>query len=915
MINRIFSKVILIAIISSFFYTANISSANSVELTEHGKEALAQIAECINRDDKNTLNVLYLIDESGSLTRNDPDSVRTEALISSLGQFADASITRPYYKINRAFTTFGSRFKVQKGWTTLDRRVFESDIDWIRTEVPNLIQGKSTDWEAGLTGSLAEFAKVKSGSSCDVLVWFTDGGINVSESEEAVQSSMQRICGVNPSSGAKTSSNLIDQFRKQGIWIQGILLKNEEVLTNPAKYGLTESFVKSERSRMSYFAVVVEQKGRIDPLYFNPSSTEYVCGSPIEAFGLVQTVENPVDIIWPTEQFNCLSTGGRALQIKDNKITIDPGISNISVTSLSEKFQLKGPNGEVIANERGAVSGNVEVNFVDNRESVLQVTGMISTEKDSAMSSGTWTMTSSNNEKAVVCAYLNLELQISAATCYAGETCEFLGTITRQGLQANLKEFSKVKIQAGQLDSLRSNLPEVQLNDNSFSGTLEPPVGTKELTLGALLTLKTASGIEFIFSTKKPIAVIPAGLYPSINPDPIGVEDFSSPLLGKSGKAIAQLELKGPSRTDGTICMSQLQVRSDPKPERIEEFRTSISGEPLVSEKCFNLLAGQSKVVDLEIQNPNPANGISRGFLDVSYSATGQDEINSKLDIQFKSEIIYDNSKRLSIFLLLMFLGIGLPLVGLYLLNIINSKILLNNLYLASIPLRINASENSVDIKRIDDKNNAQLIAQEDFVPFNSGIKKVKEARIQNEILEAKVPKSPFGMLKAVISPAPGNVIVSSYISGNSQKYSDEAEASLNPAGLMYVTQTSEANQKLINANRSDGKETEVIEGRLVALLSFDGDPYAQVEKLDSDARFNNGWIGGLLKGLPQRQKTAPRKNVETSKAANSESKKSQGSNGLTSDDDWGGTNDPVQSTDIKDDWGTGKVKGEDDDW
>ena len=65
-------------------YTPSFARADTPTLTSHGEQSLAQLSECLARDDKSILNVLYLIDDSQSLTRNDPNHIRSEALISSL---------------------------------------------------------------------------------------------------------------------------------------------------------------------------------------------------------------------------------------------------------------------------------------------------------------------------------------------------------------------------------------------------------------------------------------------------------------------------------------------------------------------------------------------------------------------------------------------------------------------------------------------------------------------------------------------------------------------------------------------------------------------------------------------------------------------------------------------------------------
>ena len=145
-------KKILLGILSLTFLVGSLSFApqasSSNHLSEWGKDAVEQIATCINSSgQKDVVNVLYLIDESGSLSWNDEDNLRVQGLKASLDEFARIKTYRPYFTINRAFSTFGDNFaKVAgKGWQELDEGTLKSDKEWIESEVPELTTGNSTD--------------------------------------------------------------------------------------------------------------------------------------------------------------------------------------------------------------------------------------------------------------------------------------------------------------------------------------------------------------------------------------------------------------------------------------------------------------------------------------------------------------------------------------------------------------------------------------------------------------------------------------------------------------------------------------------------------------------------------------------------------------------------------------------------
>jgi len=920
--NRASSSIMVLFVLLTMLvaFLPGASRADTPRLTSHGKESLNQLSECFRGENKNTFNVLYLIDESESLTRTDPSGIRKEALVSSLEQFLDKAKDFPFLTINRAFTTFGSRFTVRKEWQKLGNSLVQSDRDWILKTVSTLVEGKATNWEQGLQGALEEFKKVQSKSSCDLLIWFTDGGINVGDSPEATRQSLGRICGKDPVSLIPSGNSLIDQVRESEIWIQGILLQNES--------GKVDD---SDRSRMSYFAAVVEQTAEVDPYFFEPASNNYECGRNIEPYGHVTTTRDPVDIIWPTQQFSCLSDGGRVIENSNGTFEVDPGITRFSVTAYAENFKLTGASGETIVKGRDPANAKlVVVEDVDSLGSVIRVEGEVNREPGKVTSPGKWTFTAKEVDKSVVCVYVDIDIQVSISTCYAGEPCTYSGLFTQKGLQADLSSFEKVKLQAGELVGSRKMLPSAKLEGTSFKGEFTPTSGSSEAALGVVLSFETKSGIEFEIRTKKPISIIPSGTYPRITPDPVKISDFSQKLEGKSGKALATLKLEGPSRTEGNICIAALEVRADAKPERIPNYLTSLDGAQVSNEKCFKLAAGELKKVKLGITNDVAENSTSKGFMNVTYSALGKPDVDSQLDVTFETSVVYNDLRRWLYLALLMLLGVGAPLVALYLVNAANSKIFMKDLYKAEIPVKLNARGEVVGIQRVESKGNGVVISQDDFFPFVTGPTKAKKVNLPYAVLEGKAPKNPFGLLSARLSTMPGYVVASSAISSSSGLTNNQAPARLNPSGLMYVTQTSEANSNLRNQSRDSALEITSPEASLVVLLGINGDAYEQVERLNTDITTHSGWLSDLVSSRMDQNPKSPKEKKERSKKEKKKDSKTivsekEVATNNSGDDDWnspGLGSDPSSSAGggsslpSQDDWrGNNSAGGKNDDW
>lgn len=889
-----------IALVLSVFAIVSLTSsqqqalaANSI-LSERGKQAIEQIATCINSDGKNQLNILYLIDESGSLKWNDENNLRVQGIKRSLEQFRDVSVNKPYFSVNRAITTFGSSFTIRKSWEKIAGNKLDEDLNWIDSNIPALNTGQYTDWNKGLKGAYDLFQKVKTPASCNVMVWFTDGGVQVGNDSELTRSSVAEICGADPLTGRSTGKEaLIDKFRDAGINIQGVLLRNQKYIADPSGVtggNVSQDDLNNELARMSLFLPVVEQTGAVLNGAFGAGGPgSFQCGTYSGAGGVHQVVEDAIDIIWPPIQFNCLSENGRVIPIEGNgQVKVDAALTRFTLTSPSKSFSVKNQTGAEIANARGPSSGQVKVLSLDNASSVVQVSGKISSTNE-VTQPGVWKIQSTDLQRAVFCGFIDLDVSVSAGTCYIGESCSYTGSVTRFGRPIDLASFKSVKVFSTQINEQGSAGVLSPLNLDSNTGEFNSsftPQGDKEIAnLKIAIKVVTETGIEFSLGTIKPIRVIPPGYYPEINPAPITKQDFSQGLIGRQGEALATITLKGPSRTNGQICFGSLEVRSDVNPNRIDGYVAQIDQKDLSGKPCFALLAGSTQQVQLSIKNSESADGNVAGYFSATLKSDGKEAIETKVDFQFASETQIDNNRFRLLLALFMFLGLALPLALLSIINSRNSRIVLDNIYRASIPITLSSSGNFVNVSRIERLSSSAVLSQEDFAPFSAGKEVVRSKQIGSEVLKGKTPKNPFGTLQAMLTTAPGMVLASSASTQNRDKYSsNEAQGSLNPSGLVYVTLTESANAELLKQNQDSRESTEPIEGSLTALLSLNsGDPVAQVDYLNTQIMHEGGWLNSLLAISP----SVPRVE-QVEKVKKSGKKKGDGAPAPSQSDEWG---------------------------
>jgi hypothetical protein len=838
------------------------SASSTSRISEWGKEAVEQIATCINSSgQKDVVNVLFLIDESGSLKWNDEENLRVQGIKASLDEFARIKTYRPYFTVNRAFTTFADDFSpVQgKGWQELDEKTLKSDEEWIESEIPKLVSGQTTDYAKALEGAYNFFKPQLTQNSCNVMVWFTDGAINISPSVAAISLGFEKICGTNPITGAKSTQDpIINKFRNSGINIQGILLKNRDVLANPGAYGRERADIEDESRGMTYFAPIVEYSGKVNTGYFVPGEKQISinCGSPSGAKGVVTEVGDPIDIIWPPTEFECVTSSGRVLEPQNGFVNIDPGFSRFRASAVKSGFTLKNGAGATIATSQGAQTEDVEVSFFGADDVAISVSGTIS-DNGSVLKPGKWQFITGKNSEKVFCGYLDLAVEIRNDPCYENEDCSFSGAITRNGRPVDFSVYKDSKLSYGLIDPLNQNIAYKNLSfdgQGKFSGTFSPTGSVDQNGIADLivtLDVVTKSGYKFVFSAIQGVQPLPLGLYPEITPNPINSSDFATQLLGKNGKATAPITLKGPTRGSGEICFKELEVRSDPDPKRVNSYTARVNGNDVSQGDCITLTAGQELPTILEIENSSAENGTVSGFIPVTLKSAGQPDISSQIPVTFESTIEYNKVRRLIIFAICLLLGLLLPLTALKILQVRAARIIVSPLSKGTTPVVLTASGGFVTIRRAEKTSGTDIFTEDDFEGFMHIDGKEKQIQIGAETLRGDAPLNPFAAPRAILATSPGLIVVSSDIwSKNTRGLSrHETTASLNPAFAMHLTLTEGALTALKQSNQTGDAPDFPIEATITGLLNFNGaDSVTQVSALNMKLSTDSGWLNALLK-------------------------------------------------------------------
>jgi hypothetical protein len=937
-----------LALVTAFFLSFGMLTASTPgatagpQISDWGKQAVQQIATCVNSSgQKDVVNVLFLIDESGSLRWNDKQNLRVEGLKSALEQFASIAEYRPYFTVNRAFSTFAQDFKVidGKGWAELTEKSLDGDKNWIDSKVPDLRSGQSTDYSRALNGAYNYMKPQVTPNSCNILLWFTDGALSLGSSLSATQKAFEEICAVNPTTGISTGKTAtIDKFRKSGINIQGILLRNADVIANPGQYELTQADVDYESRGMTYFKPIVEYSGSVDTAYFNGAAKlDIKCGSPVGAKGVVTEVGDPIDIIWPPTQFECITSSGRVIEAIGESINIDPGFTRFKASALKDGFSLKNASGQVLANSKGASVADVQVSYFGADEAAISASGNV--RAGSVLAPGKWTFTTKDYARSVFCGYLDIAIDIKNDPCYEGESCSFNGAISQLGRSVNFADYKSKNLRYGFIDPTNQSISYNDLtfdDTGKFKASFNPTGRTDSLGLANLivtLDVTTQSGYEFTFSAIQQVQPLAPGIYPEVNPNPINASDFTAPLDGKSGAATAPITIKGPSRTNGEVCFKDLEVRTDPNPKRVNGYKATLDGKDLKDIDCIQVAAGESLNYILEIKNSESADGVVSGFIPVVFKSDGQQDIAGQVPVSFETKVKINDARFWTIFALCMFLGLMLPLTVLKILQLRAARIAVSPLSKATTPVLLTASGGFVSIKRAEKGAGTDVFTESDFEGFLHSDSKEKQIQIGSESLRGNAPLNPFAAPRAILATSPGMIVASSDIWSTNKHGLErhEAVASLNPAFAMHLTLSESALASLKAMNQTGDAPDFPIEGNITGLLNFNSaDPVTQVNALNLKLSTDAGWLNNLLKieDMPATETPPPASTGgdwdQPSKPSDdgwgssstpaSTSKPSAPSATPVSNDGWGSS-----TTSSNDDWGTtgssGGSSSKNDDW
>ena len=159
--------------------TAPAATAAS-DVSAAGRAAFADVAECAATSEH--LLAAIVVDASGSLQTTDPNDERVGAVSTALDSLASLNAGSDTLDVQASLATFSEGYEELVGWGSVDGSHLAALEDSTTSDLPDRDHGNLTDYRAVLRGaqqSLDAQAKAVGGTSCKLLLWFTDGRLDV----------------------------------------------------------------------------------------------------------------------------------------------------------------------------------------------------------------------------------------------------------------------------------------------------------------------------------------------------------------------------------------------------------------------------------------------------------------------------------------------------------------------------------------------------------------------------------------------------------------------------------------------------------------------------------------------------------------------------------------------------------------
>lgn len=689
------------------------SAANSMaDLSNVGEKAFQDLTTCLTSGKSKKIDVIYLIDKSGSLRWTDPDEVRREILsksLAQLGSFAEQGI-----KVSVASALFSGSVEVVQDWKVIGN---QSDADQAAATLAKVVSNQNADgftnWAGALSFAEREFEAA--GDSCKALIWFTDGGINRDNSLASRIIDIAMLCHSGIAGGGlqyqgSDKFGLMSRLKAAGVTVFGVLYNNEDsTFAHRIREGdspqQAQDYVESELYWMSYMKPLVEGFGKVyseNRFQDVPEGGELQCNELSEgntaatgySNGAFLNAVDPISLAFQFLKIQAQISGGSQSKIVDGKFEIKPGTASFQILTTSENWSVSGPEGSSFsATNSSAPAPNVSIS---NSAGVTTVEINVDEEEENFV--GVWSLDTAVESSSELYVFSGLTLFLDrdkSSKIIAGRANTLSGKIVREprfeGRLINLSKFEKREIalsvlENGEYSQVLKVTPE---SDGQFKIENFTPTFSGVDSIELLLTLDLGGDFQLI-SSKFNLSLVDKAAFAFASQDLIQL----SPLTGPEGVALGVFLVNGPNVNDSSeYCIAGVAERTDDAQTGVEKVDRSAlfawtfmdtrsgGGEASFTEGadqqpfCFPVGKEESVSVAVEVRNPQQADSNVISIRPVRSVASGVGaSFEESLRFEFDSTTEQNDFVVALVIGLLLLIGLIGPLALLFFWNLISTK-------------------------------------------------------------------------------------------------------------------------------------------------------------------------------------------------------------------------------------------------
>lgn len=559
------------------------------ELSTVGEQSFSDIASCSSTAEN--LLVTIVVDESQSLQSTDPEAQRVSAILTALDSLEQLGSTTDL-SVEANLTVFGSEFTELVGWGVVEGEHAALLRAEVADELPERDRANLTDYREALLGakeSLHQRAEALGTSSCKLVLWLTDGKLDVDGRGDRPPTDAARVDLCEP-------GGIVDGLRVDGVAVIALgLLKSEgQGSVTPQDRDRLQAIAEGTGANEACGEVPVGDQ-LTNGAFLNAEDAGALNRIFAQTVALIGGASNGRTVICPGDE--CID--GRL------PIPVDTGVGGIRLVLETDEGapapQLVAPDGATAVLESAITDlGGAAV-------SVLDSNGLVSIDVRQP-SVGTWTLITEPTSTTVVDLYyfwgISLALDAPDGVVIGQPSRVVVRALDTAGQAVDLAQLGSATLEA----TIDGTPTVFDLVDGSWTTELTVPAGeaVSSLQIAGRATATTAPNqIELgpVAIDQSQATTLPPS-YPQVAPDRLDLGRLSG-----STSATAVLTVNGADRGPTEVCFGAGEVTA---PERAGSVSLGASAD------CVAVEANGSVDVEIAFSAQETADGLLEGRLPVS---------------------------------------------------------------------------------------------------------------------------------------------------------------------------------------------------------------------------------------------------------------------------------------------------------